>query len=227
MKRIPPDRCAVVLATLFLAACANRPAPQTAPAPDDIPPLPAVRIDSAGMARARADSLRHPYTDADVRFIAGMIPHHAQAITMSRLARTRGAGPAVQRLADRIINAQVDEIVTMQQWLADRGKPVPEAMFGLEHAHHMAMMPGMLTPEQMQALAAGKGAEFDRLFLTYMIQHHKGAVDMVKELFASYGAAQDELVFKFSSDVNVDQTTEIARMELMLTAMSPQPRNHQ
>lgn len=193
---------------------------------DAVPELPVVRTDSAGIARARADSVRRPYTEADVRFMTSMIPHHAQAIAMSRLARARGASPAVQRLADRIINAQVDEIVTMQQWLLDRRRPVPEAhlAIGDAHAHH-AMMPGMLTEAQMHELEAARGAEFDRLFLTYMIQHHKGAVQMVKQLFGSYGAGQDETVFKFASDVNVDQATEIARMELMLDTMSPQQRN--
>lgn len=227
MKRIPPDRCATILLVVLATACAPaapRPVSQPGPAQDAIPDLPVVRTDPAAIARARADSLRRPYTEADVRFMTGMVAHHAQAIAMSRLARPRGAGPAVQRLAHRIINAQVDEIVTMQQWLADRQQPVPDARFDGAHAHH-AMMPGMLTEAQMQELAAARGVEFDRLFLTYMIQHHRGAVAMVRELFGSYGAGQDEVVFKFASDVNVDQITEIARMEQMLDEMSPQPRN--
>ncbi|HTD83200.1 MAG TPA: DUF305 domain-containing protein, partial [Gemmatimonadaceae bacterium] len=136
-----------------------------------------------------------------------------------------GASPAVQRLADRIINAQQDEILTMQAWLRDRQQPVPDAtatgmkmtMGGMEHE---MLMPGMLTDEQMKQLDAARGPDFDRLFLTYMIQHHKGAVSMVKDLFDSYGAGQDEVVFKFASDVNVDQTTEIARMEKMLVSLT-------
>jgi uncharacterized protein (DUF305 family) len=181
--------------------------------------------EAAAIAQARADSLRHPYTAADVHFMSGMIHHHAQAIVMARWAPTHGASPAVQRLADRIINAQQDEIHTMQSWLRDRRQPVPDAtatgmkmqMSGMEHE---MLMPGMLTDAQMKQLDAARGPDFDRLFLTYMIQHHKGAVSMVKELFDNYGAGQDEIVFKFASDVNVDQTTEIARMEKLLIALT-------
>jgi uncharacterized protein (DUF305 family) len=181
--------------------------------------------EAAAIAQARTDSLRRPYTSADVHFMSGMIHHHAQAIVMARWAPSHGASPAVQRLADRIINAQQDEILTMQAWLRDRRQPVPDAtptgmkmaMAGMEHE---MLMPGMLTDEQMKQLDAARGTEFDRLFLTYMIQHHKGAVSMVKELFDSYGAGQDEVVFKFASDVNVDQTTEIARMEKLLVSVT-------
>lgn len=177
--------------------------------------------EAAAMAKARADSALHPYTDADVRFMTGMISHHAQAIVMARWADSHGASPSVTTLAHRIINAQGDEIKLMQSWLRDRGKPVPEpdphgmkmVMGGMEHE---MLMPGMLTDEQMQQLDAARGKEFDRLFLTDMIQHHSGAVQMVKELFDTYGAGQDDIVFKFASDVNVDQTTEIARMRKML-----------
>ena len=159
----------------------------------------------------------HPWTEADVRFMSNMIGHHAQAIEMARLAPTHGASPAVQTLAARVIGAQEDEIATMQQWLRDRGQRVPEPHAG--HHGHGGMMPGMLTPEQMAQLNAARGEEFDRLFLTFMIQHHRGAVRMVSELFGSYGAGQDETVFKFASDVNVDQETEIARMQRMLEAL--------
>ena len=181
--------------------------------------------DSAAAARARADSVRLPYTQADVDFMSHMIGHHAQAIAMSRWAPTHGASPSVRVLADRIINAQQDEILTMQTWLRDRHEPVPEAnpagmkmmMGGMEH---MMLMPGMLTEEQMKQLDQARGPEFDRLFLTFMMQHHRGAVAMVKQLFDTYGAGQDETVFKFASDVNVDQTTEIARMDKMLIALT-------
>lgn len=196
------------------------------------PPAPApiqsrvVHGDSAGIAKARADSARLPYTAADVHFMSGMIGHHAQAIAMARWAPTHGASASVQRLAERIINAQEDEIVIMQQWLADRLQPVPEAnpagmkvnVGGVEHVH---LMPGMLTDAQMKQLDRARGEEFDRLFLTFMIQHHRGAVEMVNVLFGTYGAGQDETVFKFASDVNVDQSTEIARMEIMVQALKP------
>jgi uncharacterized protein (DUF305 family) len=173
----------------------------------------------------------YPYVRADVDFMSGMIGHHAQAIVMSKWAPSHGASPAVQTLAARIINAQRDEIGTMQRWLHDRNLPVPvpdtingtmgampsmPGMPGMAEPHHVMLMPGMLTDEQMKQLDAARGADFDRLFLTYMIQHHSGAVQMVSRLFGSSGAGQDETVFKFASDVNVDQTTEIARMQKML-----------
>lgn len=183
----------------------------------------------AAIARARADSARYPYTKADIAFMTGMIHHHAQAIRMARWAPTHGANAAVQRLAARIINAQHDEIGTMQSWLLVRNQPVPDpnrdgmqmhsGMSGDMHSMHEMLMPGMLTEAQMQELDAARGSEFDRLFLTFMIQHHSGAVSMVRELFGTYGAAQDQLVFKFANDVNVDQTTEIARMQKMLAAV--------
>ena len=190
--------------------------------------------DSAYVVRARADSARRPYTDADVRFMSGMIGHHAQAVTMSRMAATHGASPAVQTLAERIINAQQDEIALVQSWLRDRHKPVPDplhdhgsggmagmagmpGMEGMSHDH--AMMPGMLTEAQLRQLDAARGPDFDKLFLTDMIRHHNGAIAMVKDLFEQTGAGQDELVFKFANDVQVDQRTEVARMQRMLATI--------
>jgi uncharacterized protein (DUF305 family) len=178
----------------------------------------------AAIAKARQDSVRRPYTAADVHFMSGMIGHHSQAIKMAGWAPTHGASPMIRTLCERIINAQRDEIATMQTWLRDRQQPVPEASpmgmkMVMDGVEHVMLMPGMLTEEQMNQLDAARGKEFDTLFLTFMIQHHKGAVQMVKELFDTYGAAQDDLVFKFASDVQVDQTTEIARMEKMLVAI--------
>jgi uncharacterized protein (DUF305 family) len=187
-------------------------------------PAPSVMGPAAAMARARADSLRYPYTKADIDFMSGMIHHHAQAIQIAKWAPTHGASPAMIRLTERIINAQRDEIALMGTWLQDRNQPVPDAdttgtggHAAMGHAgHSMSTMPGMLTAEQLAKLDAARGGEFDRLFLTYMIQHHRGAVDMVKTLFASHGAGQDETIFKFASDVETDQTTEINRMLQML-----------
>jgi uncharacterized protein (DUF305 family) len=154
--------------------------------------------------------------------MSAMIGHHSQALAMAALAPTHGAGDPVRRLAERIINGQQDEIVTMQQWLRDRRKPVPETTMHSGtvsgHGGHGMLMPGMLTESQMRQLDQARGPEFDRLFLTLMIQHHRGAVTMVRELFGSRGAAQDETVFKFANDVSVDQSTEIDRMEKMLSA---------
>ena len=209
------QKAAVLLAGLMLAAAVSSVGAQSGRSQSDL----------AAIAKAREDSARRPYTAADVHFMMGMIGHHAQAILMAGWAPTHGASPSVRVLCERIINAQRDEIATMQQWLRDRQQTVPDAnpmgmkmrMDGMEHT---MLMPGMLTEEQLKQLDAARGREFDRLFLTFMIQHHKGAVQMVKELFDSYGAAQDDLVFKFASDVNVDQTTEIARMERMLVAIN-------
>lgn len=179
----------------------------------------------AARAKARADSLRRPYTAADIDFVTGMIHHHAQAILMSRMADGHGAAPSIRTLAARIINAQQDEIRLMQQWLADRNQPVPEpnphgmtmTMGGMQHD---MLMPGMLSREQLAGLDSTRGPEFDVAFLRSMIQHHSGAVGMVKTLFGSHGAGQDETIFKVASDINVDQTTEIARMNRMLLAIA-------
>jgi uncharacterized protein (DUF305 family) len=152
-----------------------------------------------------------------------MISHHGQAITMAGWAPSHGASASLRTLCERIINAQQDEITTMSTWLSDHHQPVPDphapmkmVMNGTEQA---MLMPGMLTEAQMKQLDAARGTEFDRLFLTFMIQHHKGALSMVHDLFESYGAAQDEVVFKFANDVSVDQTTEIARMQKMLATL--------
>ena len=177
------------------------------------------------MARAQRDSARLPWTTADVQFMQGMIHHHAQAIEMCKWAPTHGASAQVQTLCGRIINAQGDEIALMSQWLRDRRQDVPAptatTMKMVMNGKEMDMlMPGMLSPEQMQQLDAARGQAWDKLFLQDMIQHHKGAVSMVHDLFETQGAGQDEMVFKFASDVNVDQTTEITRMEKMLFALT-------
>jgi uncharacterized protein (DUF305 family) len=174
--------------------------------------------------RARADSARWPWTAADAEFMSTMIHHHAQAIVMAKWAPTHGADPAIQRLAGRIIIAQSDEINLMQTWLRDRGQPVPEPnpaghVMQMGGMTHTMLMPGMLTEAQMKELDAARGADFDRLFLHHMIQHHRGAVIMVEQLHANRANAQDETVFKFSNDVHVDQTTEVNRMITMMLEM--------
>jgi uncharacterized protein (DUF305 family) len=209
-----------LLAGVGLSACAKASSGSASPAP-----APAASSspmgDSVYIAKARADSMKLPYTQADIDFMTHMISHHAQAIEMSKWAPTHGAGAEVQRLASRIINAQQDEIRLMQQWLADRNQKVPEAK-AVKMTHemngmvHEMTMPGMLTDEQMRELDATRGPEFDRLFLKYMIAHHQGAVSMVKQLFGTPGGANDVLTNKLAADVEVDQTTEIARMQKML-----------
>jgi uncharacterized protein (DUF305 family) len=186
----------ILLLLPILAGCAG-----TGQSPTTPPPQPASR---------------YPHTEADARFMSAMIGHHQQALVMAGWAPTHDASAQVRRLAERIMSGQQDEIATMQQWLRDRGLPVSHD----HHPSHGHLMPGMLTDAQMKELEEAKGPEFDRLFLTFMIQHHRGAVTMVKQLFGTPGAAQDETVFKFANDVNADQTTEIARMERMLAALS-------
>jgi uncharacterized protein (DUF305 family) len=221
MKTLTGGILPALLGGLGLVACGG-----THQAAVGTSPAPATGYDSSPspMARARADSIRHPYTQADARFMSHMIGHHAQALVMAGWAPTHGANPSVRILAERIINAQQDEIATMQRWLGDRRLPVPQAQstgMKMNGAQHEMLMPGMLTPAQMQQLDQARGPEFDRLFLTFMIQHHKGAVSMVKDLFGTTGAARDETVFKFANDVSVDQSTEVARMERMIAALPP------
>jgi uncharacterized protein (DUF305 family) len=229
----------MVAAILFFAGMSG---PDHSHAQDEgVQPATLSNAEIEALYRARQDSARMRFTEADVEFVTGMISHHAQALVMSELAPTHGASPSVETLAARIINSQRDEIALMQRWLEDRGQPVPQvkidglnltiemsAPAGGDAAHdaHMAAgahehrMPGMLTREQLEELAAAFGPQFDRLFLTYMIQHHGGAVTMVDDLFAVDGAGQDGAVFKLASDVQVDQITEIERMAQMLDAMA-------
>jgi len=194
---------AAVLFASLSAACASAPPARSAAA------APAVD--------------QQPYTEADVDFMAGMIPHHAQAVIMAGWAPTHGARKDVAILCERIVVGQRDEIAMMQNWLRDRGQTVPDETSTRHHmkmdgVEHDMLMPGMLTDEEMAALDRARGPEFDRLFLLGMIKHHQGALDMVDKLFKSYGAAQDETVFKFATDVHADQSIEIDRMTEMLEA---------
>ena len=216
-----------VLAAVFTSACATAP-PQTTPGPasppDDISRNPAAMV--------AADGGIPPYTEADVKFMQGMIAHHGQAITMAALALTNTTSNDVRVLAARIDVAQRDEIALMQRWLRRRGQAVPDPMAGAGMAGHHAghdmstasgapTMPGMLTAEQLAQLRAAKGVEFDRLFLTFMIQHHDGAVEMVNELFASTGSGQDTELWQLAADIEADQGSEIARMLVMLEQRPP------
>ncbi|MEO5798733.1 MAG: DUF305 domain-containing protein [Gemmatimonadales bacterium] len=204
------SRAGVIVALgLILSGCSHYSSttPAGAPAPAKAP---------AGASVARAAAA------PDVEFMSGMIGHHSQAIVMAKWAPTHGASPSLQIMAARIINAQEDEIATMQRWLRDHNLPVPDAgMMGMKMPgmDHVMLMPGMLTEEQMKQLDASRGMEFDRRFLTFMIQHHTGALTMVEKLFGSNGAAQDEVVFKFANDVSADQGSEIDRMNKMLDAL--------
>jgi uncharacterized protein (DUF305 family) len=157
------------------------------------------------------------HTPADVRFMQGMIGHHAQALEMTELVTARTRRDEMRLLARRIELSQADEITLMRHWLQVRGEQVPN-----EHAHHApgaTLMPGMLSPDEMDRLAAVTGVEFDRLFLEGMIKHHDGALTMVSDLFANPGAGQEPEMFAFASDVDADQRIEIDRMSAMLSEL--------
>ncbi len=164
------------------------------------------------------------YTAADVAFMTGMISHHAQAVQIAGWAPSHGASASIRTMSERIVVGQEDEITLMKRWLRDRRETVPDAdashamMPGVDHSM-MPMMPGMLTAEQLVQLDQARGPEFDRMFLTFMIQHHQGAIVMVDQLFGSQGAGEEERVFRIASDVYADQTTEIGRMQKMLAAL--------
>ncbi len=212
-----------LLALFVVAACATGSSPEHQKSAQ-----PAIAAGTRTSVTDTSVNAQHAYTAADIQFMGGMIAHHAQAIVMARWAPSHGASASVQTLAARIINAQQDEIAAMRKWLIDRHQPVPQAgahgmMMKMNGVEHEMPMPGMLTESQLKELDQARGKEFDRLFLTFMIQHHRGAVTMVQDLFNTYGAAQDIAVYKLASDVNADQTTEIERMQRMLASTIFEP----
>ena len=158
-----------------------------------------------------------------------MIVHHGQAVTMVELLRIKGAAPNVRLMGERIARSQEAEIELMRNWLTERGQPETAADLHSAHAGHMdhadhgaapsdvAIMPGMLSPAQMQALAQATGTDLDRLFLRGMIQHHQGALDMIDHLLAQQNAAQDPMLSDFASSVVADQSAEILRMQTLLS----------
>jgi uncharacterized protein (DUF305 family) len=161
-----------------------------------------------------------PRSQADVEFMQGMIMHHAQAIEMTALIASHTENKALDLLGARISRSQSDEIKFMKRWLAARGEslsmPAPQMPNMNMTREKMPLMPGMLTPEQMDALHKANGADFDRLFLTGMIQHHNGALTMVQDLFDTAGAGQDADVFNFATDADNTQRAEIRVMQTML-----------
>jgi uncharacterized protein (DUF305 family) len=208
-----------LLCSVALAGCS---ATSQGPAKTGVAPVPAKHTGHTSEASATA-STRGRYTEADISFMEGMIAHHAQAVLIAGWAPTHDASPSLRALCERIVVGQKDEIAFMQNWLRDRNQEVPSG--DPAHGHtmpgmdHPMLMPGMLTDDQLHELDQASGVEFDRLFLKDMIQHHQGALTMVKQLFGTPGAAQDDLVFKFVSDMNADQTIEIERMTKMLAAL--------
>jgi uncharacterized protein (DUF305 family) len=219
-------------------ACRKIAAPALAAVALAVTVAPRVSAQQARTTQANAKSKAQAaprYTAADVQFMQGMIGHHAQAIVMANMAPTHDASPQVSLFCKKILRSQSDEIDLMQTWLRDHGEPVPDAAdpHGGHAGHagmdmsmgdhsmggHEMLMPGMLTREQLAQLDRARGKEFDRLFLTFMIQHHEGALTMVKTLFDSPGAGQTPEIFGYATGVDADQRAEIERMKGMLAAM--------
>lgn len=195
---------------LLLAATACAPAARR---------VPAAPVAPVGIAAL-------PHSPADVHFMTGMIHHHAQAVLIAKWAPSHGASDELQRLAVRIVVGQNDEIALMQNWLRDKKEPVPEATAGpmrmrMDGMTHEMLMPGMLTDAQLAQLDAARGVEFDRLFLTFMIQHHEGAIKMVDDLFKVKGAGQEVDANIFANDVVSAQTAEIGIMRGLLAKLPP------
>src|SRR5580692_3925894 len=160
-----------------------------------------------------------PRSPADVEFMQGMILHHAQAVEMTAMIPSHTQNKDLRLLGARISSSQSDEIKFMKRWLGARGESISMPMAGMQmdsSGHAMALMPGMLTPEQMDALRKAKGIDFDHLFLAGMIQHHNGALTMVKDLFDTAGAGQDADLFNFATDADNTQRAEIKIMQSML-----------
>jgi uncharacterized protein (DUF305 family) len=213
---------AATLAGLFLpAVCAQQPAPTPVVVQPGAPGQPTRTLPPSTRATLPPRSL------ADVQFMQGMIMHHAQAVEMTALIGSHTENKNLRSLGARISSSQSDEIKFMKRWLAARGAPISPPMPEMEmpgmdmssmdmSSHQMALMPGMLTPEQMEALRKATGAEFDHLFLTGMIQHHNGALIMVKDLFDKAGSGQDAELFNFATDVDSGQRAEIRIMQTML-----------
>jgi len=213
-----------VVALCSTAACSQQTASVSPMAPTIVQPgAPGTGNKTLSRDAATAGDVPKPPSKADVDFMQGMIMHHNQAVEMTEMLKTRTKDPAVMELGKKIDVSQSDEMRWMKQWLNDRGFPIsadPMAgtdmkdMKGMDMS--MPMMPGMLTPAQMDALRKASGPDFDHLFLTGMIQHHSGALQMVKDLFANPGAGQDPQLFDFSRDVDNTQQAEIDIMRHML-----------
>ena len=206
----------LIVALLTVAGCAKSPQPPANAATQSNAPV-TVQPGAPGQPSTTLSAAPAPkaptFTDGDIKFMQGMIGHHAQAVEMVGLLKTRTKNDQMQLLGKRIEISQNDEIKMMQRWLQDRGQTVPMAMT------HDVMMPGMLSAAEMKTLADANGPAFDKLFLVGMIKHHNGALVMVKDLMAQPRAAEDAALFQFASDVEADQTMEIHRMELMLAKM--------
>lgn len=214
VRFVPAALIACAAAAAYAQPFQSDPQPIVQPGAPGLPS----KVVSASVAAGRP---RGP-AEADTSFMQGMIMHHSQAVEMTELLRTRTRNKDLQALGQRISISQSDEIKFMKQWLTERGKPLgmghdmkDHDMSGMDMGG-MEMMPGMLTPQQMQALAKATGPKFDYLFLTGMIQHHTGALIMVEDLFDTAGAGQDNVLFDFATDVDNTQRAEINIMKGLL-----------
>jgi uncharacterized protein (DUF305 family) len=218
-------RSGLVAATTLAGLC-------SAPAPP-VPSVYAQQADQRTPVVVQPGAPGQPTrTPADVQFMQGMIMHHAQAVEMTALIASHTTTKDLRSLGARISSSQSDEIKFMKWWLEARGEPTREPIsammpempamdMSMDMSSHSMLMPGMLTEKQMEALKKAKGAEFDQLFLTGMIQHHNGALIMVKDLFDTAGAGQDAELFSFATDVDSGQRAEIRIMQNMLKATVP------
>ena len=240
LRGVPSATSGLAAASLlFLAGCGASTAsgPAATPAPSAGPRVVQAGAPGESTRAYEGQSLAEvegaAFTDADVAFMQGMIHHHAQALEMTALIPARTNTPAIRQMGLRMEISQKDEIGLMERWLRDRDLDAPEWRHmvpgmeggtGMDHGamDHGAMdhdmMPGMLTPDQMARLEQAEGRDFDRLFLEFMIQHHEGALAMVRDLYNSPGAAQESIVYHFASEVDADQDIEIRRMRELLAA---------
>ena len=214
MMKTPIPAIAGVFAAVAITGCGGTASQATTMAM----PAPA-QVTTAG---APAPKSRN--NAADVEFMQGMIPHHAQAVLIAAWAPTHGARDDIKRLCERIVVGQADEIRLMQWWLREKGEEIPPAdakthKMKMDGMVHEMLMPGMLNDEQLARLDKARGSEFDRMFLEAMIAHHGGAISMVDKLLGTPGAGNDDLIYKMASDVYADQTTEIRVMEGMLATV--------
>lgn len=216
---------ASALGLALLAACGTSPGPTPTPSPAPAMQDHAHMHGTASTATTAADGDSAGVNRGDVAFMQGMIGHHAQALVMTAMVPQRTTRPDVRLIAERIDASQHEEIARMQRWLRARGQtaPDPSAHTGHDMPGH-AMMPGMLTAEELARLGAATGPEFDRMFLEYMIRHHQGALTMVSQLFGTQGAAQDSELYQFASDVDADQRMEIDRMRQLQSGPAAGPR---
>jgi len=215
-----------LIATLLCTSAPPQTPPIFQPGAPGRPPRTISAAEAVGMSRTG-------FTAEDVRFMQHMLVHHAQAVEMVALLRDHGADPTVRRLGERIAANQAAEMALMRDWLGSRGQPATAPDLHAGHGQHadrgalaaadVPLMPGMLSPARMQALAAARGPAFDQLFLEGMIQHHRGALDMVDALMALPDAGEEPLLSDFLSSVVADQSAEILRMQTLLSDLNPTP----